>query len=143
MSDFPIDTVFAALAARLGERTSRAKAVVAAHGASESYHAAHPPDIVVFPQSTDEVAAIVTICAAHGAPIVPWGAGTSLEGNASAIRGGVCIDFAQMNRLLALNAEDLDCRVQPGITASGSMPSCATPACSSRSIPAPTPRSAA
>ena len=116
MSDFPIDTVFAALAARLGERTSRAKAVVAAHGASESYHAAHPPDIVVFPQSTDEVAAIVTICAAHGAPIVPWGAGTSLEGNASAIRGGVCIDFAQMNRLIALNAEDLDCRVQPGIT---------------------------
>src|SRR6202012_5208691 len=49
-------------------------------------------------------------------PIVPYGAGTSLEGNASAIRGGVCIDFAQMNRLIALHAEDLDCRVQPGIT---------------------------
>jgi D-lactate dehydrogenase (cytochrome) len=47
---------------------------------------------------------------------VPYGAGTSLEGNASAVRGGVCVDFAQMNRLIALHAEDLDCRVQPGIT---------------------------
>ncbi len=115
-SGFPIDTVFAALAARLGERASRAAAVVAAHGASESYHAAHPPDIVVFPQSTEEVVAIVATCAAHGAPIVPYGAGTSLEGNAAAVRGGVCIDFAQMSRLIAIDAEDLDCRVQPGIT---------------------------
>jgi D-lactate dehydrogenase (cytochrome) len=116
MRGFAVEDVFAALATRLGERASRAAAVVAAHGASESYHAAHPPDIVVFPQSTDEVVAIVTTCAAHGAPIVPYGAGTSLEGNASAVQGGVCIDFAQMNRLVELNAEDLDCRVQPGIT---------------------------
>ena len=81
-SPFAADTVFAALTARLGERASRAAAVRTAHGASESYHAAHPPDIVVFPQSTEEVVAIVTICAAHRAPIVPYGAGTSLEGNA-------------------------------------------------------------
>jgi D-lactate dehydrogenase (cytochrome) len=116
MTTFAVDAVFAALAERLGERASCANAVVAAHGASESYHAAHPPDVVVFPQSTEEVAAIVAICAAHAAPIVPWGAGTSLEGNASAVRGGVCIDFAQMNRVLAIHGEDLDCRVQPGIT---------------------------
>ena len=115
-SGFPIDTVFAALTTQLGERASRGAAVLAAHGASESYHAGHPPDIVVYPQSTAEVVAIVAICAAHGAPVVPYGAGTSLEGNASAIRGGVCVDFAQMNRLIALHAEDLDCRVQPGIT---------------------------
>ena len=115
-SGFPIDTVFAGLAARFGERASRDAAVLAAHGASESYHAAHPPDIVVFPQSTEEVVAIVATCAAHRAPIVPYGAGTSLEGNASAIHGGVCIDFAQMSSLIAINAEDLDCRVQPGIT---------------------------
>jgi D-lactate dehydrogenase (cytochrome) len=116
MSGFPVETVFAALHTRLGERATRSNAVVAAHGASESYHAAHPPDVVAFPQSTEEVAAIVAICAVHGAPIVPWGAGTSLEGNASAVHGGVCIDFAQMNGVLAINAEDLDCRVQPGIT---------------------------
>jgi D-lactate dehydrogenase (cytochrome) len=115
-SGFPIDTVFSSLAARFGERASRATAVLAAHGASESYHAAHPPDIVVFPQSTSEVGAIVAICAAHRAPIVPYGAGTSLEGNASAIRGGVCIDFAQMSNLIEVNADDLDCRVQPGMT---------------------------
>ncbi len=116
MARFDVEAVFAGLADALGERASRAAAVRAAHGASESYHAGHPPDIVVFPQSTDEVVAIVNICAAHGAPIVPWGAGTSLEGNAAAVRGGVCIDFAQMSRLVALNADDLDCRVQPGIT---------------------------
>jgi len=113
---FPAETVFAALTAQLGERASRAAAVLTAHGASESYHVAHAPDIVVFPQSTEEVVAVVKTCAAHAAPVIPYGAGTSLEGNASAVRGGVCIDFAQMNRLVALHAEDLDCRVQPGIT---------------------------
>jgi D-lactate dehydrogenase (cytochrome) len=116
MTTLAVDTVFAALVEMLGERASRAAAVRDAHGASESYHAGHPPDIVAFPQSTDEVAAIVKVCAAHGVPIVPWGAGTSLEGNAAAVHGGVCIDFAQMSRLVALNADDLDCRVQPGIT---------------------------
>ena len=116
MAPAAVETVFAALAETLGARASRAAAVLAAHGASESYHAAHAPDIVAFPQSTDEVAAIVRICAAHGAPIVPFGAGTSLEGNASAVHGGVSIDLTQMSRLLALNAEDLDCRVQPGLT---------------------------
>jgi D-lactate dehydrogenase (cytochrome) len=116
MRQYAVEDVVAALAARLGERATRSNAVIAAHGTSESYHAAHPPDVVVFPQSTEEAAAIVAICAAHAAPIVPWGAGTSLEGNASAVHGGVCIDFAQMNQVLAINAEDLDCRVQPGIT---------------------------
>jgi len=111
-----LEAAFAALAQMLGERASRAAPVLAAHGASESYHAPHAPDIVVFPQSTEEVVAVVQICAAHGVPIVPYGAGTSLEGNASAVRGGVCIDLAQMARLIALNAEDLDCRVEPGIT---------------------------
>jgi D-lactate dehydrogenase (cytochrome) len=116
MSVGPIDGAFAALTQMLGERASRDAPVLAAHGASESYHASHAPDIVVFPQSTGEVASVVQICAAHCVPIVPYGAGTSLEGNASAVRGGVCIDFAQMVRLIALNAEDLDCRVEPGIT---------------------------
>jgi D-lactate dehydrogenase (cytochrome) len=116
MNEAAVDTVFAALAERLGERASRAAAMLAAHGASESYHAAHAPDIVVFPRSADEVAAVVAICAAHRVPVVPYGAGTSLEGNASAVHGGVCVDFAQMNQLIALHAEDLDCRVQPGIT---------------------------
>jgi D-lactate dehydrogenase (cytochrome) len=116
MRDGAIEAVFRALAEMLGERASGAASVLAAHGASESYHASHAPDIVVFPQSTEEVVRIVRACAAHGVPIVPYGAGTSLEGNASALHGGVCIDFAQMAQLIELNAEDLDCRVAPGIT---------------------------
>ena len=71
---------------------------------------------MVFPETTAEVAAIVSTCAAARVPVVPFGAGTSLEGNTLAVRGGVCIDFARMNRVLAVHTEDMDCCVQPGIT---------------------------
>jgi len=108
--------VLPALRTILGERLSDAAAVRAAHAQQESYHAPHLPDLVAFPRDTGEVAAIVRICAEATLPIVPYGTGTSLEGNTSALRGGVCLDFAQMNALLAVNAEDLDCQVQPGIT---------------------------
>jgi len=108
--------VLPALRAVLGGRVTDAAAARAAHAQQESYHAPHPPDLVAFPRDTAEVAAIVRICAEAGTPIVPYGAGTSLEGNTSALNGGVSIDFAQMNAVLAVNAEDLDCRVQPGIT---------------------------
>lgn len=100
----------------LGDRVSDAAAVLAAHGQQESYHAPHAPDLVAFPESTAEVAAIVKICAGAGMPVIPFGAGTSLEGNASAPQGGLCIDFARMKAVLAVNGEDMDCRVQPGIT---------------------------
>src|SRR5205823_1828994 len=100
----------------LGERVTDAAAVTTAHGRSEAYHGLHAPDLVAFPESTEEVAAVVKTCAARGVPIVPFGAGTSLEGNAASVRGGVCIDFSRMNRVLAVNTEDMDCRVQPGVT---------------------------
>ena len=108
--------ILATLRALIGERATDAAAVREAHGRSEAYHAPHPPDIVAFPESSAEVSAIVGACAAAGVPIVPFGAGTSLEGNALSIHGGVCIDFARMNRVLAVDAADMDCRVQPGIT---------------------------
>jgi D-lactate dehydrogenase (cytochrome) len=108
--------VIAALRARFGERASTTGAVLDAHGKSESYHTPHPPDAVVFPQSTAEVVEIVKLCAPAGVPLVGFGAGTSLEGNATPVQGGVVIDFAQMNAVLAINAEDMDVRVQPGIT---------------------------
>jgi D-lactate dehydrogenase (cytochrome) len=106
----------AELAARFGARASRSPDVLARHGASEAYHAAMPPELVVEPESTEEVQALVRHCAAHRVPVIPFGAGTSLEGNTSAPRGGVCIDFARMKRVLAIRPEDLDCSVQPGIT---------------------------
>lgn len=105
-----------ALRALIGERATDAAAVREAHGRSEAYHAPHPPDLVAFPETTAEVAAIVAACAAARVPVVPFGAGTSLEGNALSVHGGVCIDFARMNRVLDIHAEDMDCRVQPGIT---------------------------
>jgi D-lactate dehydrogenase (cytochrome) len=71
---------------------------------------------VVFPQSTADVQEIVRICAAHGAPVIPFGTGTSLEGQVNAPRGGVSIDVRDMNRVLAVHAEDLDCVVEPGVT---------------------------
>lgn len=100
----------------IGPRVSVARGVLDAHGRSEAYHASRPPDVVVFPQTTREVAEIVRLCADAGMPIVPFGAGTSLEGNAAAQFGGVCFDFTNMNQVLAIHAKDMDVVVQPGIT---------------------------
>ena len=99
-----------------GPRASAAEAVRAEHGRSETHFPLTLPDAVVWPESTEEVARIVRLCAAEACPIVGWGAGTSLEGHALAVRGGVCVDFARMNRVLAVHAEDMDAVVQPGVT---------------------------
>eukprot|EP01031_Cornospumella_fuschlensis_P052861 gene52861-biopygen42564 len=74
------------------------------------------PDAVVYPNSTAEVAQIAALCAQHGVPIVAWGAGTSLEGHALAVKGGVTVDFRDMNRVIAVHPEDMLCTVQPGLT---------------------------
>jgi len=99
----------------LGERCSTAEAVREQHGKDESWHEVCPPDIVCFAHSTEEVSQIVALCAEHKVPIIPFGAGTSLEGHVNAVEGGVCIDLGQMNQILTVNAEDLDCVVQPGV----------------------------
>jgi D-lactate dehydrogenase (cytochrome) len=111
-----IDSLIARLAPIVGDRATRAQAILEAHGRSEVFHALEPPDVVVFPRSATEVQQMVRVCAETGAPIVPFGAGTSLEGNATAPYGGVCFDMTQMNRVIAINAEDMDVRLQPGIT---------------------------
>lgn len=100
----------------LGERLSTAQAVLDQHGASETYFALTPPDAVAFPVHTAEVSEIVKICAKHGCPIIPWGVGTSLEGHALAIKGGVTISFTQMDQIVQVYSEDLLAVVQPGIT---------------------------
>lgn len=104
-----------ALKQLLGDRFSSAQAVRDQHGRDESWALPLPPDAVVFPHSTEEVVEIVKICATHGLPIIPYGAGTSLEGHVTAVQGGVSIDLMQMNRILQVNAEDLDVVVQPGV----------------------------
>jgi D-lactate dehydrogenase (cytochrome) len=106
----------AALAQRLGERVSVAPAVRTQHANTTTWVANQPPDAVAFPSSAEEVQAIVRICATHGLPVIPFGVGTSLEGQVNAPFGGVSIDFRDMNRVLAVHPEDLDCVVEPGVT---------------------------
>jgi D-lactate dehydrogenase (cytochrome) len=112
----PLDPVLAvALRQRLGDRLSTSAAVCAQHGKDESYHMPHAPDAVAFATSTEEVAEIVRLCAAHRTPVIAFGAGTSLEGHVAALRGGVCIDVSQMNQILQVNPEDLDVTVEAGV----------------------------
>ncbi len=108
--------LLAALRQRLGDRLSTSAAVCAQHGKDESYHQPHAPDAVAFVQSTDEVAEIVRLCAQYKTPIVAFGTGTSLEGHVAALKGGICIDLSQMNRILRVGAEDLDATVEAGVT---------------------------
>ena len=104
------------LAAAFGNRLVTSRAVREQHGNTLTWIPNEPPDAVVYPQSTEDVQQIVRICAAHGVPIIPFGVGTSLEGHVNAPLGGVSIDFRDMNKVLAVHAEDLDCVIEPGIT---------------------------
>ncbi len=114
----PINTarIVDRLAEMVGPRATTARGVLDEHGRSEAYHASRPPDVVVFPETTREVAEIVKLCTGLGMPVVPFGAGTSLEGNAAAVDGGLCFDFSRMNNILAVHDKDMDVVVQPGIT---------------------------
>ncbi|HEV3057231.1 MAG TPA: FAD-linked oxidase C-terminal domain-containing protein [Vicinamibacterales bacterium] len=100
----------------LGARASDADAVRDHHSRGESYHAPALPDIVCFPATTDEVAAIARISARHQVPLVPFGAGTSLEGHVNAIRGGISVDLREMRHVVRVSAEDLDATVEAGVT---------------------------
>jgi D-lactate dehydrogenase (cytochrome) len=111
-----VEAVTAALAARFGNRLVTSQAVREQHGHTLTWIPNQPPDAVVFPQDTGEVQDIVRLCAAHGMPVIPFGTGTSLEGHVNAPYGGVSIDFRDMNRVVAVHAEDLDCVIEPGIT---------------------------
>ena len=111
-----IQSAITELSLVLGDRLSSAKPDLELHGQSETHFTTMPPDAVAYPENTDEVSKIVRICAAQDCPVIGWGAGTSLEGHTSAVRGGVCVDFSRMNKVLAVNAEDMDVVVQPGIT---------------------------
>ncbi len=105
-----------ALRAQFGDRCSTAPATLEQHGKDESAHDIAPPDAVVYPATTAEVAAIVKLCAAHDVPVIAFGVGTSLEGHVLAIHGGVCIDLSRMNRVLAVHIDDLDATVEAGVT---------------------------
>jgi D-lactate dehydrogenase (cytochrome) len=104
------------LTAAFGNRLVTSQAVRQQHGHTTTWHHNEPPDAVVFPQSTQDVQQIVRICARHAAPVIAFGTGTSLEGHVNAPFGGISVDVRDMNRVLAVHAEDLDCVIEPGIT---------------------------
>ena len=105
-----------ALRDRFGDRCSTAAAVREQHGRDESPFPVTPPDAVVFCESTDEVAFVVSQAAAHAVPVIPFGVGSSLEGHLLAVQGGVSIDLSRMTAVVRVNAEDLTVTVQAGVT---------------------------
>ena len=108
--------MLATLHQRFGERCSTATAVREQHGRDESTYPVMPPEAVVFCESTEDVAAVVTLCSEHAVPVIPFGVGSSLEGHLLAVQGGVSVDVSRMNRIVQVNPEDLTVTVQAGVT---------------------------
>ena len=131
------------LAARFGNRFSASDAIRRQHGHTLTWIENEPPDAVVFAESREDVIDLVKLCARRDAPIVPFGTGSSLEGHVNAPHGGVSLDVSRMKTILAVNAEDLDCVIEPGVTRTQLNSHLHDWASSSRSTPARTRRSAA
>src|SRR5882672_2182364 len=110
------DALVADLRALVGDRCTTNPTQLEHHSHGESWHDHAPPDVVVFPTDTDDVAAMMTVAARHRSPVVPFGIGSSLEGHVNAFSGGISIDFSRMNRVLAVNVDDLDATVEAGVT---------------------------
>ena len=104
------------LVERLGPRISTTQAIREQHSHGEGLPAVGMPDLVAFPENNDEVAFILALCNAHRVPIVPFGAGTSLEGQLAALAGGISLDMNRFDKVLQISSEALDCRVQAGVT---------------------------
>ncbi|WP_299354804.1 FAD-linked oxidase C-terminal domain-containing protein [uncultured Shimia sp.] len=111
-----IATVLGLLKQRFGEKLMTGESIREQHGHTTTWIKNQMPDAVVMPQNTGEVAEIVKTCAEHKVPVIGFGTGTSLEGHINAPAGGISVDLSEMNEILAVNAEDLDCVVQPGVT---------------------------
>ena len=116
MTNTSIATILPQLESLFGDRLSTNADVRETHGRGEGSMANASPDAVVFPTSTADVSQLAEICHGAGVPLIPFGAGTSLEGHVTAPHGGISIDFSQMNAVLAVHVEDMDAQVQPGIT---------------------------
>jgi D-lactate dehydrogenase (cytochrome) len=111
-----IESALADLRSFLGDRVTAALVAREHHSRGESSHPPGLPDLVCFPQSTNEVSRIVAVSARYNLPVVPFGAGTSLEGHVHAVRGGLCLDMRQMNRVVRVSVEDMDATVEAGMS---------------------------
>jgi len=115
-SEDPIGTAIAVLRQRFGERVQTGEAIRHQHANTLTWIPNQPPDAVIWVETTDEVREVVAVAAGHGVPIIPFGAGTSLEGHINAPHGGLSLDFGRMNRVLSVNERDLDCVVEAGVS---------------------------
>jgi len=111
-----IAAVIGVLRQRFGDQLQTGESLRAQHAHTTTYIPGQLPDAVIFPNSADEIKLIVRACADHQVPVIPYGTGTSLEGHVNAPHGGISIDMARLDRVLEVNAEDLDCTVEPGVT---------------------------
>jgi D-lactate dehydrogenase (cytochrome) len=116
LSSDAVAALNADLAARFGNRFTASEAIRQAHGHTLTWLENQPPDAVVFAESKEDVVDLVKLCARRDAPIIPFGVGSSLEGHVNATHGGVSLDVSRMNNVLAVDADDLDCVVEPGVT---------------------------
>lgn len=113
---YRIDALVASLSPQFGERLTVNQSLLAQHANTLSEVAPQPPDAVIYPATTEEVAEIVHTCIQHRVPMIPFGTGSSFEGQVNAPYGGLSIDTSRMKAIIAVNAEDLDCVVQAGVT---------------------------
>ncbi|MFN3442616.1 MAG: FAD-binding oxidoreductase, partial [Rhizobium rosettiformans] len=111
-----IASVLPLLKQRFGERFQTGQSFREQHSHTTTYLPSQLPDGVVFVENSEDVREVVRLCAEHRVPIVPFGTGSSLEGQVNAPFGGISVDFSRMNKILSVNAEDLDCTVEPGVT---------------------------
>jgi D-lactate dehydrogenase (cytochrome) len=111
-----VESAFADLQPLLGSRISNADIHREHHSHGESYHLPAPPDLVCYPQTTQEVSTIMKVSARYKIPVIPYGAGTSVEGNVNALRGGIAIDLREMNKISRVSVEDCDATVEAGVT---------------------------
>lgn len=114
--DGAVSAAIAELRSLFGTRVDTGDAVRQAHANTLTWIAAEPPDAVVWPLTTEDVVAVVDVARRHRVPLIPFGAGTSLEGHVNAPRGGISIDLSRMTRILTVGTEDLDCTVEAGVT---------------------------
>ena len=110
------DAVIAAVQPFMGDRITTNAALREQHSHGEDTQPRVLPDAVAFLETAEEASKILALCHQHHVPVVPFGAGTSLEGHVTPVRGGISLDLSRMNRVLQVNGPDMDCRIQPGVT---------------------------
>ncbi len=112
----PAEPVIAAARAFLGERLTTNAGLREHHSHGQDTQTPVMPDAVAFVETTDEAARLLALCNTHGVPVVPYGTGTSLEGHVTPVRGGISLDLSRMTRILEVHPDDLDCRIEAGVT---------------------------